>query len=475
MSGTGSPPPAQGSARGQVVVVLVLVLLSAGALAVAGTASRATGVRHRSETTTTPAQRELVCPSSDTDTSSFVGLLPGTPSGGSVSAGGQPLALGAGTVERLGPPGHDPLTVTARGAATRGVFGTRAKQVGGVTRCGSPRASWWFVGAGGSPGHFSTLELVNPRTGPAVVDLTVWGRDGQVEGAGLRGISVRRGGTRSLKLADVAPSEGNLAVHVEASRGLVLAAVDDHAVDVRDPKAAPVEEWIPDQGNPSRHQLLSGLPPPSAQQQVGAANPALPTGLRNGASLVIANPGGSAVVARVRLSAKDGAFTPKGLPPTQVPPQSVVSVPLGDLVADPGTAVLVDTDAPVVTGYLVPGAGDLLHAVSALPWRGPAAVALPAGGTKTLLLTALTGDGSATVTQLGPKGAQLARTMVAVPGRSTIGSPLRPGTASVVVSTGGSGGRVAGSVLVDRGSAYSALPLTPVLAALRVPEVRPAG
>ncbi len=456
-----------------VALLAVLVLLTAAGVAVAGTGSRSTGIRHRGQTTTTPVRRDLVCPSSDADTSSFIGLLPGTPKGGSVSAAGRPLGLAAGAVERVGPPGRRALTVTARGDATRGIFGSRARQVGGMTRCGSPRASWWFVGAGASPGHFSTLELVNPRSGPAVVDLTVWGRDGEVAGAGLRGISVRSGGVKTLKLADVAPAQGNLAVHVQASRGLVVADVNDHLVDVRDPSAAPVEEWIPDQGNPSRHQLLSGLPPPSAQQPVSAGS-ALPTGLRNGATLVIANPGDKAVVAQVRLSGKDGGFVPKGLAPTQVPPQSVVSVPLGDLVVDPGTSVRVDADGPVAAGYVVPGSGDLLHAVSAVPWHGPAAVALARNGTGTLLLTALTGNGSATITQLGPKGTRIARTQVAVPGQSTVSTALRANTASVVVTTGGTGS-VAGAVLVHRGSAYSALPLAPVQAVLQVPEVRPAG
>ncbi|MEP6815366.1 MAG: DUF5719 family protein, partial [Marmoricola sp.] len=217
-----TPVPAD---RVGLVVLAVLVLVTGGGLAVAGTASSPTAVRHRTETTATPAERQLVCPSSDTDTTSFVGLLPGTPAAGSVTAGGQKLHLAAGTVATVGPPGRGPLTLTDAGATTRGVFASRVKQAGGMTRCGSPRASWWFAGAGASPAHFSTLELVNPRSGPAVADVTVWGPDGPVEGAGLRGLSVRSGGTKSLNLADVAPSAGNLAVHVEVSRGLVLADV----------------------------------------------------------------------------------------------------------------------------------------------------------------------------------------------------------------------------------------------------------
>jgi len=464
-----TPAPAGWAA---LAALVVLVLVTVAGLVVAGTTSRPTAVRHRTETTAMPTERQLVCPSSDTDTTSYVGLLPRTPDGGRVRAEGRTLVLAAGTVATVGPPGRDSLTVTARGAATRGVFATRVKKAGGMTRCGSPRSSWWFVGAGASPRHFSTLELVNPRSGPAVVDVTVWGPDGLVEGAGLRGISVRSGRKKSLNLADAAPSDGNLALHVEVSRGLVLADVEDHADDVLDPTAAPVAEWIPDQGGPATHLVLSGLPHPPAQGTAATPDPALPASLRDGASLVLANPSDSAVVARVRLSGKEGAFSPKGLQPTTVPPQSVVSVPLGDVIDAPGTAVLVDADGPVAAGYVVPSAGDLLHAVNATRWRGPAAAALPKLGKKTVLLTATSGAGKVTVTELGPLGVQLAETLVEVPVRSTVGTKLRSDTASVVVR---SDGHVVGSVLVNRSETFAALPLTPVLAALRVPQVRLAG
>jgi hypothetical protein len=289
----------------------------------------------------------------------------------------------------------------------------------------------------------------------------------------LRGISVRSGAARTLKLADVAPADGNLAVHVRASRGLVLADVEDHTVDVLDPQAAPTAEWIPDQADPARHVVLSGLPPPPPAGTVpDPANGALPPSLRDGASLVLSNPSDNAVVARVRLSTKDGALAPQGLPPTTVPPQSVVSVPLGNVVDQPATSILVDADGPVGAGYLVVQPGDLLHAVDSSPWTGPAAAALPENGTNTLMLTATGGAGTATVTQMGPLGKQLDRARVEVPLRSTVRTRLRADAASVVVSADG---HVVGSVLVARGTSFSALPLTPVLAALRVPEVRPAG
>ena len=465
MSTTGSrraqfdPPQPKGSRVPAALLVLLVVATGAG-LAVAASATEPPVVPHEAELTAKPEQRQVVCPSSAVDSTSVVGLLPGADQG-TVRADGTPLDIPEAGTTTVEGPGRDPLTITATGEATRGVYATRATRVGGaMTACSSPRASWWFVGAGASPGHFSQLELVNPRSGPAIVDVTVLGPAGPVDSPGLRGISIPSGGDRTLKLSEVAPSDGNLSIHVQASRGLVLAAVDDRVLDVINPSAKPVPEWIPAADQPTQRVVLSGLPKP------GAPSTAKDT-------LVLTNPGNREAVAKIRLSTKDGAFTPKGLQPATVPPESVVTIPLGDLITNANTAVLVDADQRVVSGYVLPGRKDLVHAVPAVPWTGPAATALPTGGSRTLLLTAANGGTTVTVTQYGSKGKKGHQAETVVPDRSTVPVRLDAQASSVVVTS--SAGKVSGSVLVDRGGLRSALPLTPVLAALRVPAVRPAG
>ncbi|RLV49903.1 hypothetical protein D9V37_08460 [Nocardioides mangrovicus] len=450
------------------VVVTALATLFAGQ-------ARPTSTPHlRGQSIVTPQVRQLVCPSSaDADTLSHVGLLPGTPSGGSVVAGERPLAVQAGQVAEIGTPGRSPLSVVARNQSTRGIFGSREQTGGtyahGVSRCSSPRASWWFSGAGASPAHYSTVELVNPRPGAAVVDVSVWGPDGVVQGAGLRGITVRPGGTKEVALADAAPAEGNLVVHVQASRGLVVADLADHTLDVLDPKAQPTTEWIPDLLAPARHLVLSGLPPPDAQDAPTDAA-SLPSALRPGGSLVLFNPGSSAVVARVRLSGEDGTSDPTGAGPTSVPAGAAVTVPLGDQVKNAGTALIVDAGGPITAGYLVPGKTDLFHAVPGVHWEGPAAAALPSAGRRTLVVTADRRAGRVAISELAADGSRLSRRYLSVPARSTLATPISARAVSVVVS---SRGQVVGSVQIADGTAYAALPLSPVLAALRVPEVRP--
>ena len=298
------------------------------------------------------------------------------------------------------------------------------------------------------------------------------GPDGAVESPGLRGITIPSGSNRSLRLSEVAPSQGNLSIHVQASRGLVEAALDDHVLDVLDPAAKPIAEWIPDASGPTRHVVLSGLPKPGALKSGSGPSSAGPSTAQD--TLVLANPGNRGAVAKIRLSTKDGAFTPKGLQPATVPPESVVAIPLGDFVTNANTSVLVDADQPIGAGYVSPGRTDLVHAVPAVPWTGPAATALPSGGgQRTLLLTAGGEGTTVTVTQYGSKGKERDQAETAVPDQSTVAVRLDPKASSVVVTS--ADGKVSGSVLVNRDDLRSALPLTPVLAALRVPAVRPAG
>ena len=151
-----------------------------------------------------------------------------------------------------------------------------------------------------------------------------------------------------------------------------------------------------------------------------------------------------------------------------------MAIPLGDFVTNANTAVLVDADQPIVAGYMVPGRTDLVHAVPAEPWIGPAATALPSGGgQRTLLLTAAGEGTTVTVTQYGSRGKERDQAETVVPDQSTVAVRLDPKTSSVVVTSAAS--KVSGSVLVNRDDLRAALPLTPVLAALRVPAVRPAG
>ena len=76
--------------------------------------------------------------------------------------------------------------------------------------CSSPRASWWFTGAGAAIDHESTLVLSNVDAGQSVVDVRVLSPEGEADVAesGGQGVKVPAGGQVALPLANLTPQNG---------------------------------------------------------------------------------------------------------------------------------------------------------------------------------------------------------------------------------------------------------------------------
>lgn len=79
----------------------------------------------------------------------------------------------------------------------------------------------WFVAGDNSVGREALLILVNPSSVDATVSLEIIGPNGQIQGAGLSGISAPAGKVTVLPLAAFAPKASTFAVRV-ASRGAAL-------------------------------------------------------------------------------------------------------------------------------------------------------------------------------------------------------------------------------------------------------------
>ncbi|GGF56392.1 hypothetical protein GCM10011519_32940 [Marmoricola endophyticus] len=461
------PEPVETARRSRMlpVALVVLVLVVGVALWLAGRAGPVASPRG-GESVVEPDQQQVVCPAGQRAGTSRVGLLPDAD--GDVTEGGETVDVRPGGVVSRDVPADQPEVLTATGGATRGLFATTEVGSSGLAGCVSPRASWWYAGAGGSPSHSSVLRLTNPGTGPAVLDVDVWGPDGEVPGPQLRGVSLKPGESRTLRLADLAPSPGSLAVHVDVSRGLVSSNLVDTVVPLT-ARSAGTEEDVPVARGPSRRVTVNGLGVPEGGVLAGDR---LPASLQEGASVVLLNPGEGPVTARLRLSGSDGLSQPEGLSQTTVPPQSTVTVPLGSAVKSRAQALVVDADGPLVGGYQSPGARDLVHGVSGAGWEGPAAVALPGSGSARVELTARGGAAAVTLSSYDTRGQRLERRSVRVGARSTVSADVPAKAASVVVD---SDGGVTGAVQVRRDAGTSLLRLVPLLEALRVPDVRPGG
>jgi len=95
--------------------------------------------------------------------------------------------------------------------------------------CQQPSNDLWLVGGSTAAGREALLILTNPTPSDATADLKIYSDLGEIEVAGLSGISVLANSTTVLSLASFAPTVATLAVHVQTS-GAKLAGWIQHRV-----------------------------------------------------------------------------------------------------------------------------------------------------------------------------------------------------------------------------------------------------
>ena len=414
----------------------------------------------------------FACPDLDaggpvTSTASL-GLAPApadldVPSGGEVTQGpvasdGRPVDVRRGTVVDVPTTGGP--AVDATGGAAAGLFGFRSdeqdRRTLGVSACSAPRSQWWFAGAGAGLDHSSTLVLANVDPGPAVLDLTVLGPDGEVETVGTQGVTLPPHSVRRVALSEIAPQTDDLALGVRTSRGRVVAAVDD----TFSAKASgrPGQDWLAGTDLPSRTLRLAGLPATSGSTR-----------------LLVANPSDLEAVVEVRVAGRSGTFTPDGLEPITVAPGTIEQLDLTDVLpTKEAVALRLRSRVPVVASVRVTDAGDHSYATPVAPLTGPAAAPVLPGSDATVQLTAGPVAAKATVTTYDADGKRVGGTVLALDATAT--ATWSPGrrAAYVVVSpsTGQGSGTVHGAVTYAR-RGIASVPLTPLPLQVVRPSVRP--
>lgn len=473
MSHTAPPAPgrrsARRSARLDLTVVLAVVLPLLAGVAVLLVRPADTVAADHAPTRTSLTRATVVCPSAlgDRGQETAVALTSAADgAGGSVQVGlgddRRSADLRSGTVTTVaGGPG--PVAVSGEDETAPGlVAGRSGADQRAAVGCPAPAPQAWFTGVGAGAGHTSVLELVNPDSGTAVADVTVYGRGGVVDAPRLLGVSVPGGTSVRLDLGDEVPRRDELAIQVVASRGRIGASVLDRYDEVGAPELT--QDWLPAQAEPATDNLLMGLAPGKGRR-----------------TLVVANGTDSEVRADVKVVTGDSVFAPKGIPEIRVAPQSVqrisVSSVLGDAIADGAIGLQVTASGPVTASLRSYVAGDLSHAVGAAPIDGAATVLVPEGGkgvTATVELAGATRTGAVTVIARSASGAELDTTKVDVVPDQGVSVELPARTALVTVTPERT--PVVGAVLIaartkPKGSAV--LPLTvPAMNGL-VPDVRP--
>lgn len=232
-----------------------------------------------------------------------------------------------------------------------------------ASSCARPAEQSWLLGGGAAVGRSAQVVLANPGPTAAAVDLSVLTPSGPVEARAGTGLALEPGEQRRVFVEGLAPGAEALAVGVTASAGRVAATLQDTLLSGIVPGGT--SDVAPTA--PARRLVLPGV-----AASDGAPDPVLR----------LAVPGDTAAVVSWRAVGRSGPVGLDGDAAATVEAGTVVEVPLRGLGASE-TAVVVESDAPVLAGVMVRtgragGPQGLAWAQPALPLGGPVAVPLPA-------------------------------------------------------------------------------------------------
>jgi hypothetical protein len=312
----------------------------------------------------------------------------------------------------------------------------------------------YLVGGGAADGHQSTLLLTGASAGPSVVDLRLWGAQGPVEGVGTAGIALEPGEARSVRLADLAAGEPELAVQVVVRSGQVAATLRD-----RSGGAAPGREVVAPVERARRDQLVTGVVPGDRR-------------------LVLLNPGSTSAPVTIDALGPDGTFTPTGLEDVQAEAGSVTVVPLPASLGDDVVSLRVRTDVPVVATVRSAARDDVADAspVPALDGAAVAPVALGDPDEARLVLTAPDRAAAVRVVGRDADGRDVGATTVQVPqGRTVVTDLRRLGDGVAWAQVRPEGDAVVHAAVTYRdGQGVATVGLRAAPVDVRAPDLRPA-
>ncbi|MGQ4433024.1 MULTISPECIES: DUF5719 family protein [unclassified Streptomyces] len=248
---------------------------------------------------------------------------PGTPATGDKS--GADAAALLGTAEGKYAPGWTVQQTTEVAAGNgRGLQGVN---------CTAPDTEFWFPGASTAAGRTDYVHLTNPDDSAAVVDIQLYGKDGDLKSTVGEGITVEPHAGEPILLSTLTDDqETDLTVHVSVRSGRVGASVQ-----ALDSKLG--GDWLAASTDPAGSLVMPGIPKDA-------------TSVR----LIAFTPGDSDADLKVRLSSPTGMITPAGHETVHVKAGMTTAVDLGDVTrGDPGSLVLTPTDqsVPIVAALKV--------------------------------------------------------------------------------------------------------------------------
>ncbi|GAB3852253.1 hypothetical protein GCM10028801_03090 [Nocardioides maradonensis] len=369
--------------------------------------------------------------------------------GGRLVAGSKVTA----TLDRSGRiAGGGPSVITASGTAAPGLVAGR-REPEAAASCLTPAYDEWYVGVGASAVNDSVLTLVNPDGGQAVVDIELFGPNGATSASALRGMVVPGRRALTVDLGKRAPSRFTLAAHVLVSRGRVGVSVE-HRYD-RLGGAAIVSDYLPALDEPSTDGLLLGA-------------------TVTGQTLMLSNPGEEPASATIRVLSGESVFTPTGTKPVVVPPQSLVRVPLRNVVPKSALSgmlgLVVQSDQPLLAEARGMVGGDLGVVGMSPTVTGPTAAVVPDGPSR-LVIAGATRTGTVNLTFRNAAGRVLAQKAVPVTAQAGVSVVLPTGAAVVTLDPRNT--PISASIVTAGRKGSSVVPVRDSVRTASVPAVIP--
>ncbi|MCH0572660.1 hypothetical protein I3F60_26020 [Streptomyces sp. MUM 136J] len=297
---------------------------------------------------------------------------PGRPAAGNASGADAPALVG--TAEGKFAPGW---TVQATTEVTVGT----GRGLQGVT-CTPADTAFWFPGASTAADRTDYVHLTNPDAAAAVVDIELFGKDGELKATAGEGITVAPHASEPILLSTLTgEKQDDITVHVNVRSGRVGAAVQ--ALDDR-----LGGDWLTASTDPSGSLVLPGIPKDA-------------TSVR----LVAFTPGDDDADLKVRLASASGAITPAGHESLHLKAGMTTAVDLGDVTrGEAGSLILTPTgrSVPVVAALrVVRGKGDKQE-TAYIPATAPAGARATSADNRakgtTLSVTAPTAEAKVKVT-----------------------------------------------------------------------------
>lgn len=201
--------------------------------------------------------------------------------------------------------------------------------------CAPPDTDFWFPGASTAKNRQDAVQLTNPDSTTAVVDLDMYGKDGRQKSSSGEGITVPPRSTVPVLLSTLTTQPAaNVTLHVVSRTGRVGAQV--RAVDEKGGG-----DWLSPTADANPSAVLPGIP-----------------GDATSVRLVVFAPGENDADLKVRLAGPSGQLAPAGYASLHVRGGRTSAVDLHDLTkGDVGSLVLTPSDdhnaTPVVAALRV--------------------------------------------------------------------------------------------------------------------------